>query len=182
MPDRILVVFAIASGALVVLMAASRWRIHQKAGHPGWTALVPFYNDYVLVVKICGFSSVWFWYSVVPTVVAVIVKICGVPPPVVGCWFIVISLFGFVVALVLYCRLAFRLAAKFGWDDEYGFGLLLLPFVFYPLLAFGAAEYQWEWDRASDDRDDHDRVKPWTQRNDGAGQPRKTKARRDDNW
>jgi hypothetical protein len=35
----------------------------------------------------------------------------------------------------------FQLAKVFGKGTGFGFGLLLLPFIFYPILAFGKSEY-----------------------------------------
>ena len=36
---------------------------------------------------------------------------------------------------------SFRLAKLFGKAPVFGVGLLLLPFIFYSILAFGSAEY-----------------------------------------
>lgn len=34
--------------AIVVLIVASMWRVFQRAGQPGWMAIVPVLNAYVL--------------------------------------------------------------------------------------------------------------------------------------
>ena len=39
----ILVVFAIC-----IVMIIAEWKLFKKAGQPGWAAIVPFYNAYVL--------------------------------------------------------------------------------------------------------------------------------------
>lgn len=38
---------------VVVFVVALLWNVFEKAGHPGWTTLVPGYNIYVLL-KIAG--------------------------------------------------------------------------------------------------------------------------------
>ena len=35
--------------ALIVLMLVSIWKIYEKAGKPGWAAIVPIYNLIVLL-------------------------------------------------------------------------------------------------------------------------------------
>lgn len=44
----------------------------------------------------------------------------------------------FVIAVMLY----FKLAKVFGKGVGFGFGLMFLPFIFLPMLAFGDAEYK----------------------------------------
>ena len=39
----ILVIFAIC-----IVMIIAEWKLFKKAGQPGWAAIVPFYNAYVL--------------------------------------------------------------------------------------------------------------------------------------
>lgn len=49
---------------------------------------------------------------------------------------ITISIF-YVVAI----QMSVRLAAKFGQKEGFGIGLAIIPFIFYPILAFGPAKY-----------------------------------------
>ncbi len=132
--------------AVIVLMIASQWKIFEKAGQPGWAAIVPFYNTYVLIVEVCKLPPIWFWLLLIP---------CA---NIVGLIYVV-----FVVP--------FKLAEKFGKDAGFAIGLIFLGIIFYPILAFGSAEYQGgrrrKYDDDYDDEDEDDR-------------PRKKK--RDDNW
>ncbi len=45
--------------AFIVFIIASVWKVYEKAGQPGWSALVPFYNIYILS-KITGVKNWWF--------------------------------------------------------------------------------------------------------------------------
>lgn len=98
-------------GVVMLIAIISSWKIYTKAGKPGWTCLVPFYNAWVMM-EIIGFPGFYF---------------LGMMVPVVGMFF------------ALYCQ--FRLAKVFGKDVLYTVGLIFLPFIFYPLLAFGGDEY-----------------------------------------
>ncbi|MEI6647847.1 MAG: DUF5684 domain-containing protein [bacterium] len=51
---------------------------------------------------------------------------------------LVIPLVNIVIAILA----AIGLANKFGKGGGFAAGLIFLPFIFYPILAFGAAEYQ----------------------------------------
>ena len=94
-----------------VIVAAGMWKMFEKAGEPGWAALVPIYN-LVVLVKIAGKEVWWVILMLLPCV-------------------------NFVAA-VLIC---IDIARKFGKDTLYGVGLAFLPFIFFPMLGFGAAQY-----------------------------------------
>jgi len=100
--------------AVTIPGAVLGWlRVFPKAGRPGWAALVPGYNIYVLVVGVAGLS--WFWFLLV------------LIPPVQ------------VIAVFLINQ---EVAKRFGRSEAFGLGLALLGFVFYPILGFGRARYQ----------------------------------------
>jgi hypothetical protein len=82
-------------------------------------------------------------------------------------WFI-LSLF-IPFAIVVPCMDA---AEKFGKERGYGIGLFLLPFIFFPMLGFGDAQYRGGRGRSLDYDDDEDE--------DEEPRPRKKKRRDDD--
>lgn len=97
--------------AVCAFMLVVYWKLFKKAGEPGWASLVPFYCNYVLY-KI-AFGNGWlFLLALVP-----------------------------IVNVVMAILLPFKLAKAFGKDIGWGFGLLFLSVVFYPLLAFGNTTY-----------------------------------------
>lgn len=98
--------------ALIIVVIVGWWKVFEKAGHPGWAAIIPIYNAYILC------------------------KIAGRP----GWW--VILMFIPVVNLVIAIMALIGLAQNFGRGAGTAIGLLLLPIVFYPILAFGSARYQ----------------------------------------
>ena len=113
--------------AFVVAIIASMWKLFEKAGQPGWAAIVPFYNNYILTCEIAKKEILWFILMFVP--------------------------FVNIVAAFIVCM---DLAKKFGKEPGFGIGLALLPFVFFPILGFGDAKYVGGRGPASLDDDDYD--------------------------
>lgn len=101
----------IISLACSALMVVSLWFIFKKAGRPGWAAVVPFYNLYVLFDITWG-NGVKFLFLLIP--------------------------FANVVFLIL---TYVKLAKSFGMSGGFAVGLVLVSVVFFPLLAFGGAQY-----------------------------------------
>jgi len=97
--------------AFLVLLVASMWKVFTKAGQPGWAAIVPIYNIVVLL-NIVGRPIWWIVLFCIP-----------------------------LVNLAAAVMIAIDLAKSFGKGVGFGIGLLLLGFVFYPMLAFGDARY-----------------------------------------
>ncbi|MFB6146553.1 MAG: DUF5684 domain-containing protein [Halobacteriaceae archaeon] len=99
--------------ALAVAVVAGTWKTFEKADQPGWAALVPIYNLYVMLD--IG-DEAWWWLLV----------ILFVP---------VVNLYG------LY-RMFRGVADAFGQGLGFALGLWFLGFVFFPLLGFGDYTYQ----------------------------------------
>jgi hypothetical protein len=98
--------------AVGILMIASMWVLFTKANEPGWAAIVPIYNIIVLL-KIAGKPVWWIVLFLIPFV-------------------------SFIAAILIYISFA----KSFGKSAGYGIGMILLPFVFFPMLAFSDAKYQ----------------------------------------
>jgi hypothetical protein len=52
---------------ITVLVLASLWKVFVKAGQPGWAAIIPFYNAYILA-KIAGKPDWWLILFLIPIV------------------------------------------------------------------------------------------------------------------
>jgi hypothetical protein len=103
--------FMLGMFALLLLVIVATWKVYQKAGRQGWASVVPFYNSVVML------------------------DIIGEPY-----WWVVLLLVPFVNIVILII-IARRLAACFGRGAGFTLGLIFLPFIFYPILAFGSAQY-----------------------------------------
>jgi hypothetical protein len=88
------------------------WRIFEKAGKPGWAAIIPIYNA-IVILQIAGKPVWWIFLYLIP-------------------------LLNIVIAVIV--TVAF--ARNFGKSGWFAIGLILFGFIFYPILAFGDAQYQ----------------------------------------
>jgi uncharacterized protein DUF5684 len=109
----------IGVGVVVILMIVSMWRIFTKAGKPGWAAIIPIYDTLVLL-QIVG--RPWWW------ILLFLVSF--------------IPFVGGIVALIVSIIIYNDLAKSFGKSTGYTVLLVLLPFIGFPMLAFGDAKYQ----------------------------------------
>ena len=89
-----------------------QWRIYEKAGKPGWAAIIPIYNTLILL-EIVG--KPWWWI--------LLMLIPG-------------------VNLVIAIWMLNLLSLSFGKGIGFTLGLIFLSFIFYPILAFSNAEYK----------------------------------------
>ncbi len=96
---------------IAVIAVVALWKMFTKAGEPGWAAIVPIYN-LVVLLKIAGKPLWWIILLIIPFVNIVV---------------------GIIVAI--------SLAKAFGKGVGFGVGLIVLPFIFYPILGFGSAAY-----------------------------------------
>jgi uncharacterized protein DUF5684 len=105
-------IFMIVMLALTVLFFVGFWKVFTKAGQPGWAALIPFYNAYILT-KIAGRPGWWVLMLMIP--------------------FVNIA-FGILLAI--------DIAKAFGQGAAFGVILLfLLSGIGYLVLGFGEYRY-----------------------------------------
>ena len=97
--------------ALGVLMIAGMWKVFTKAGKPGWAAIIPIYNIIVLL------------------------QVAGRP-----IWWIILYLIP-IVNIIFAILVTVDIAKRFGKGGGFAVGMLFLPFIFYPILGFGDAQY-----------------------------------------
>ncbi len=98
--------------AVFVLLIAGMWKTFEKAGKPGWAAIIPIYNIIVLL-EIVKKPTWWIVLFLVP-------------------------LFNIYIAILVY----HRLSLSFGKTGGFTAGLIFLSFIFFPLLGFGDAQYK----------------------------------------
>lgn len=97
---------------VLIGVIAGLWKVFDKAGKPGWAAIVPIYNI-IVWLEIVGKPIWWIILLFIPIV-------------------------NFVVLIIL----SIALAEKFGKGAGFGIGIAFLGFIFIPILGFGDARYQ----------------------------------------
>lgn len=95
-----------------VLIIISFWKIFEKAGKPGWASIIPVYNI-IILLEIIGKPWWWILLLLIPGVNIIF-----------GVWMFNL------------------LSISFGKNEGFTVGLVLLPFIFLPILGFGEDAYK----------------------------------------
>jgi hypothetical protein len=98
--------------AILIIMVAAYWKVFTKAGKAGWLSIIPIIN------------------------LAIMLEIVKRPV-----WWLVLYLVPFV-NIVVHVIVTLDTARAFGKGSGFGLGLFFLPVVFYPVLGFGSARYE----------------------------------------
>jgi hypothetical protein len=94
------------------LYVIALWRIFEKAGQPGWAAIVPVYN-WLILLRIIGRPWWWLLLTLVPIV-------------------------NIVVIIMVYNDLS----KSFGHGVGFTIGLIFLQIIFLLILAFNDSRYR----------------------------------------
>ncbi|HKM30713.1 MAG: DUF5684 domain-containing protein [Bacteroidales bacterium] len=94
-----------------VLVVVSYWLLFKKADKPGWACLIPVYNTLVMLQVV---GKPWWW---------------------------ILLLFIPLVNIVFTIWMYNLLSKSFGKRADFTVGLLLLPWIFLPILGLGKSTY-----------------------------------------
>lgn len=103
--------FFLALAVVSIVLIIANWKIFTKAGKPGWAAIVPFYNFYILL------------------------QIVGLP-----IWTIIFFFIPFTAPFIM-LFVYWNLAKVFGKSSGFGIGLMFLAPIFLLILAFDKSTY-----------------------------------------
>ncbi len=121
------IILVLGLAALAVMIIA-QWKLFQKAGEPGWKCLIPFYNGF-LWYKLTWSVGAWVALLVLSILFAFLASI-----PIIS---IIIS----IITLIMYCVSCHKVSRSYGQSGGFTVGLIILPFIFYLILAFGSSKY-----------------------------------------
>lgn len=96
----------IFSSVLSIIMIISYWKIFKKKGKPGWAILIPIYNV-IVQIQVANLSMVYFLLLLIP-----------------------------LVNIYAIIKINISMAKTFEKSTAFGIGMVLLPVIFVPLLAF----------------------------------------------
>jgi hypothetical protein len=94
-----------------VIVVAGWWKTFEKAGQPGWKAIIPIYNAYI-ILKIIGRPGWWLLLYFVP----------------------IVNLIVWIIAL-------HGLSKSYGRGVGFTIGLIFLMPIFALILGFGSSRY-----------------------------------------
>ena len=101
-----------------IASVAGLWKMLEKAGEPGWAAIIPFYSSYKLCQKVMG--NPWYWVRLFVAVVPVI---------------------GWIAAFYFKYQIGKATAKSFGQDETWAWGYTFLEPVFNCITGFGDYKY-----------------------------------------
>lgn len=147
------------STALSFFWIVSLWIIFKKAWRKWWESLIPIWNVYLLF-KIAG-KKLWFWILLLVPILWIVVSLIS--------WFTLRSsdineyssiytirnmcnrilwLLALILPLMAWITLPYWLTKKFGKSNWFYIGMLFLTPIFFWILAFSDAKYEWvEFDK-----------------------------------
>lgn len=102
-----LIALVVIGIAIGILMIISMWIIISKSGQPGVAAIVPIWNQ-IALLQAAGKPWWWIFLFMIP-----------------------------IVNIILMVMMYHGLSVNFGKGAGFTVGLILLPLVFFPVLAFG---------------------------------------------
>lgn len=101
----------VCSVVVAIVLVIGMWKMFTKAGEPGWAAIIPLYNAFVLF-KITWGSGIKFLLLLIP-----------------------------IVNIIILIKTQIKLAKAFGKGGGFVAGLIFLAPIFYAILGFGDAKY-----------------------------------------
>ena len=105
------IILAVIGLALAIFTIISQSKVYKKANRSGIAPWIPIYNIYLLV-EIANLPKSYFLMTLVP-----------------------------ILNIYAFYKINMEIARLFKKRKSFGYGLFLLPFVYYPILAFSDSEY-----------------------------------------
>jgi hypothetical protein len=94
-----------------LLTIIGKWQIYSKAGKPGWAAIIPIYST-IVMLEIVGKPIWWVFLIIFPC-----------------------------TSFIFFIWTTNLLSKSFKQSEGFTVGLLIFPFLFYPILGFGNYQY-----------------------------------------
>lgn len=120
-----LLIFGIAT----LIATVSYWKLLSKAGKPGWAILIPFYGSYKMFETTFGVGYGYLTFLPLATIIINFIPILGQ-----------------IVSIIVYVLYIFvfpvMFAKRYGAGNLLAIGILLLPVICLPILAFNSV-YQY---------------------------------------
>ena len=120
---------------LIGILVFSMWKLFKKEGIPGYYSLIPGLNLWMLY-KLSGLKG---YLSIIVNCLLVLMLVL------IACLKIELAIIPLLVIIGLLVLLFIKLSITYNKNISYSVGLLLLPLLFFPILAFeGNRDNQFE--------------------------------------
>ncbi len=131
------IVQCVIGGIIALLLLVSEWRVLEKAGEKGWKTLIPFYNIYVSH-HVMGMAHIWFILEIIVWPIELLLEILDPVPDWLEIGFGIPTAIITIISMIVHANC---MGKCFGKSRLYRLGLLLLPEVCLPMIAFGKSKY-----------------------------------------
>lgn len=119
---------------LIIVSIIAQFKLFQKAGEKGWKSLIPIYSEVIFCKCFMGKPEL----AAIPFACSFFTEIFSkTGDSVLGLLSIPIS----IISIVYYVNRGICLGKSFGKSGGFIWGLILLPFIFELILAFGDDQY-----------------------------------------
>ena len=102
----------VISIAFAILELVAMWKLFEKAGKPGWAAIIPIYNI-IVMLEIAGMEWWYIFLFLIPVV-------------------------NFIVAILI----VLRFVKAYGKGTGFGILAIFFSPIMYAIMAFGNSQYQ----------------------------------------
>ena len=131
-----------------ILTIIFTWKIYEKANQPGWKALIPGYNKYILF-KICWNTKIFFielalFLGIIICIITgsyIAFLNLGFISLLMSNLFLVTCIISFIIILVIEIKIKINLSICFKKRVWFYIGIIIFPAVFLGILAFDNSEY-----------------------------------------
>ncbi len=106
-----ILIVSIISLIISIIFVIGEWKAFKKAGKPGWAALIPIYNNIIML------------------------EIADLP-----LWYLLLYLVPFANIYVIF-KTFIEFAQKYGKSTGFGVAMVFFPYIFMPIIGFGSAQY-----------------------------------------
>ena len=117
-----LIIIPLISLLISIVLIVSSWKLFDDAGELGWKSVVPIYSlvTWLRIAKL----PLWF------------LAFLGLPVISIAINSIILLTISYTVLTAIYIYFILKIAKIFNQKDEYIVGLIVLPYVFFPIMAF----------------------------------------------
>lgn len=138
----LLIIFVIVIALVIaasVVTIIGKWKVFEKAGKPGWAAIVPYYNLYV-EYELGDFPPLLIFLNIGISIVSFTTGMFNSLAEYYDSFIFISLTFSGILSLaslalsVIQVLVSINIAKKFNKSALYGLGLAFLPFVFYMML------------------------------------------------
>lgn len=117
-----LIIIPIISLVISILLIVSSWKLFNDAGELGWKSIVPIYN----LVTWLRIAKLPLW----------LLAFLGLPVISIAINSIILLIISYTILMAIYIYFILKIAKIFNQKDEYIVGLIMLPYIFFPIMAF----------------------------------------------